>query len=166
MSVVTDRLVTAADCAQCKECCFFESYTLADTPSVSDDTAVRASMLIPEVRFTEPYGKRLFLMLPTDDPEIFVCPMLDHSKGCLLGADKPFECRLFPFALMQRDGVRMITLSPSCPCISEQSREHMKRTAADLLSDVLAEADRRPELVRPYEAGYTVMCTEQLFTEG
>ncbi len=161
MEDITDGLVSAADCAGCKQCCFFESYTLADTPTVSDDVAVLSAMLVPEVRFTEPYGRRLFMMLPTEDKEIFVCPMLDHSSGCKLGGKKPFECRLFPFALMGVDGKRMITLSPSCPCIGEVSFGRLKERASALLKDVLAEADERPELVRPYEAGYIVMCVEK-----
>lgn len=156
---MTEKILSAGECSRCQHCCIFESYELRLTPAVDDILAGRAKQLRPDVRFANVDGRRLFMMLPIGN-DMFACPMLDREKGCMLGEDKPPECDMFPFVLTECGGRRAVAVSSACPIMSERSLRQLEETARELSSQLFLLADKRPELVRRYEKGYTVLVTE------
>lgn len=154
---MTEKLLSSTDCAGCRQCCSFESYGLRSTPTVTDDTAKLAARLKPDVRFADADGIRLFMMEQADERDLYFCPMLDHSSGCMLGSDKPFECRIFPFTLMRFEGRQVIAVSAYCPVAVQKPLAELRAAAAELAPDIFAAGAERPELVRPFENGYVIL---------
>lgn len=157
---MTEKLLSKHDCAKCRQCCAFESYGLRSTPTITDELAEKARRLKPGVKFAKPDGVRLFMMEREEEIDLYYCPMLDREAGCMLGDDKPFECRIFPFSLMQLGGRLAIAVSAYCPMITQKTLAELRTAAAELAPTIFAEGEKRPELVRPFENGYVILMTK------
>lgn len=157
---MTEKLLSRSDCAQCRQCCSFESYGLRSTPTLTDETAELAARLKPSVRFAKLDGVRLFLMDCEEGQDLYYCPMLDHSSGCMLGGEKPFECRIFPFTLMSFEGRRVLAVSAYCPVIGRKPLDELRSAAAELAPEIFTAGSDRRELVRPFENGYVILIAE------
>ena len=59
--------------------------------------------------------EQTFAAPPLRGEELFFCPMLCET-GCTMGADKPFDCRIWPFRMMRDlEGALRITVASYCP---------------------------------------------------
>jgi len=154
------KILSKRECAECKICCSFDSYDLWETPVVTDEVMKRSLEVKPDQRFADVDGTRLYFMEKEPDIDLYYCPMLDHSKGCLLGDDKPFDCRIWPFRIMRFEGRRVIVISPVCPTVFKKPISEIRDLAYELAPVIFAEADRNPQLVKPYIAGYPIMLAE------
>ena len=154
------KLLSKDDCARCRICCSFDSYDLRETPVVTDEVMLRSLSIKPGQRFAEVEGTRLYLMQREPDSDIHYCPMLDHERGCLLGDNKPFECRIWPFKVMSFEGRRVIAMSHICPRLFSKPLSELHALAAELAPAIFAEADRTPQIVRPYTTGYVILLAE------
>lgn len=155
------KILSKKECAECRICCSFDSYDLWETPTISDETMRRALEIIPEQKFSYLSGARLFRMEREPDRDLYFCPMLDHEKGCLLGDEKPFDCRIWPLRIMSFEGRRVIVISPVCPTVFSKPLNEIRSLAAELAPAIFAEADKHPETVKSYIEGYTILITEQ-----
>ena len=104
----------------------------------------------------------IFRMDEAED-ELYYCPMLDHKTGCRLGDDKPFDCRIWPYRVMDFGGNRVISMASICPTmyakpLSELCRELEKNGLAE---KIFAYADSHPDIVKPYESGYPILLAEK-----
>ena len=154
-------ILTKKQCARCLQCCFFESYDLWETPSITDETMELIKEHIPGQRFSYESGRRLMVYdnkLP--DSDIYLCPLLDEEKGCILGDKKPFECRIFPFKIMRYCGRLVIVISPICPEVMKLPMSELNAECKRLSGTLFAEARREPQYIRQYEAGYPILAVE------
>ncbi|MCD7742087.1 MAG: hypothetical protein LUI06_07785 [Ruminococcus sp.] len=154
------KILSRDTCARCKICCSFDSYDLWETPVVTDEIMERSLKINPNLQFSEASGARLFKMTPEPNEDLYYCPMLDHQKGCLLGEKKPFDCRIWPFRIMRFEGKRVIVLSPVCPSVYAEPFDRIKALADELAPTIFAEADKTPEMVKPYIVGYPILIVE------
>ena len=92
--------------------------------------------------------------------DLYYCPMLDNEKGCILGDDKPFDCRIWPLRVMALNETKVITLSPVCPTMNEKSIKELTKTANELADQIFEYADENPEAVKPYLDGYPILVVE------
>lgn len=160
------NIISPADCAQCRICCVFEKYELWDTPLISAELKGRIEAAHPDFGFIEKgvLGSYIFNMAKFGiGDDTFRCPTLGE-KGCTLGADKPFECRIFPFRLMKLGGYTMITVSPVCPAIADTPIraliEELDRTyeyGLTLAEYMFCYGDDNPDVIKIYEQGYPVL---------
>ncbi|MBQ8095370.1 MAG: hypothetical protein IJ242_17590, partial [Clostridia bacterium] len=75
----------------------------------------KAEALIPGVEFiSKGRESYLFRVRELDENDLFTCPLLDPAKGCMLGTEKPFDCRIWPFRIMDVAGRQAITIAPIC----------------------------------------------------
>ena len=154
-------ILTKKQCADCLQCCLFESYDLWETPAITDEMMFRIKELLPEQRFANVSGKRLMVFdrkLP--DSDMYLCPLLDMEKGCILGDEKPFECRIFPFKLQRFCGRLVISVSPICPELMKMPMSELIAEGKRLSKALFAEAHREPQYVRKYEPGYVIIAAE------
>ena len=155
------NILSKESCAQCQLCCIFDKYDIWETPVVSDELYEKIKNEYPETEFIEKSGgERIFKCNP--DGELFNCPMLDKSTGCKLGDEKPFDCRIWPYRIMEFGGKRVITIASICP---EMYNKPLSQLVAELEENGLAEkiwneANRHPEIVKPYQKGYPILLTE------
>lgn len=94
--------------------------------------------------------------------EIIYCPAAsDH--GCVLGAERPFDCRIWPFRVNDLNGMRVVTLSPVCPAVKKLPLEELCRfvEADDFAVKLFRHAAEFPESIKPYEDGYPILAVEK-----
>jgi hypothetical protein len=89
MSGITEKILTAEQCAECKGCCWFDE---------------------DEWEAPEPLDSR--------PDSRSVCVHLTES-GCALGRSKPLECSLYPFRVMQLGEYRVIALARYCKAVTD-----------------------------------------------
>lgn len=158
------NILSGSSCAKCRICCIFDNYDLWETPVVSDELYEKLLKEYPGVEYLPKGNSRIFKCIPdtVNGEELFICPMLDHSTGCRLGDDKPFDCRIWPYRIMELGGKRVISIASICPemynkplavLVSELNRD-------GLAEKIFAEADRNPDIVKKYESGYPILTVE------
>lgn len=100
----------------------------------------------PKQEFIKKENHFLFKMDKEQNADLYYCPMLDNEKGCILGDDKPFDCRIWPLRVMALNETKVITLSPVCPTMNEKSIKELTKTANELADQIFEYADeiRKP----------------------
>lgn len=74
----------------------FDSYDIWETPYISQTLASKILQeYTPKQEFIKKENHFLFKMDKEQNADLYYCPMLDNEKGCILGDDKPFDCRIY-----------------------------------------------------------------------
>ena len=153
-------LLSPKTCADCRMCCSFEAYHVMDTPVFTADMKKRISALSPDAVFIPKAHGFIFRPDKFDAEHMFTCPALTDS-GCLFGKDKPFECSIWPFLIMDVNGRRAVTISPLCTeLFSRPLSELVSFLRGGLAGSIFAYADAHPDSVRPYYPNCPVLIFE------
>ena len=159
------NILSGKSCAECRICCIFDKYDLWETPVVTEEVYNEVRERFHDVKFVEKGQTRLFRMEPemTDGDELYYCPMLDKSTGCMLNDSKPFDCRIWPYRIMELGGRRVISIASICPELyARPLKELVEELDRDGLADkIFAEADKCPDMVKPYQDGYPILKVEK-----
>lgn len=160
------KILSASDCAKCRICCIFDKYDVWETPVISDELRRRITAVRDDLKFVTKgsEGAYIFNMESTwdDNEEIFRCPALDPESGCTLGDNKPFDCRIWPYRIMELGGKRVITIASICPEMYSKPLDKLVSQLEDGLADMIfEEASKNPAIVKPYEHGYPVLMVEK-----
>lgn len=154
-------ILEKSECAGCRLCCTFDAYGLWLTPYISEDTAQLIREKYKPSQCFIRKDSHLLLRMEQNADGLFPCPLLDPEKGCIMEDDKPFDCKIWPLMLMEKDGKRVITLSAECPVLSEKPLEEIKLSAERLAPAIFSYADTEPKTVRKYSEGYEVLFEEK-----
>ncbi len=152
------NILKGSDCASCRICCIFDKYDIWETPLLDDELKAAVSERFPDAAFVSKDGGWIFRM-NEDEDGLYRCPMLDPDSGCLLGDSKPFDCKIWPYRIMELGGKRVISIASICPTmyakpLSELCGELDKNGLAEKIA---AYADSHPGAVKPYENGYPIL---------
>lgn len=152
------EILSKEECAKCRICCCFDDSDLWEAPVISDALAKE----LADMEFTSLAGGRILKMPKTldGDEELYYCTLLDKEKGCVLGDKKPFDCRIWPLRVMRFEGKRVIALSPVCPVVQTRPVGKIAEVARKLSKRIFDEANKNPDIVKDYEAGYVILVTE------
>lgn len=152
------KLITAENCKNCRICCGFYESERWEIPVVfketkdyiENETDLKCGFLPKGDEF-------VFEMDFRGDNYISLCPALDDEKGCVLGDKKPFDCKIWPFRVMDRNGTPVLTMSPLCKVTQSKSVGEISAFAADGFAELCFEQARKhKEIVKPYIKGYPV----------
>lgn len=157
-----DAILSKAQCAECRLCCSFDSYGLFDTPVIVPEAAEGISGRCPDVEFWDRGSHRLLKMVKQEEGDVYLCPLLDPCSGCRMGDEKPFDCRIWPLRIMEREGRLVIALSMLCPEVKKLSPEQVRGTAEALSGQLFEYAHKYPCAVRPYSGDCLVLVTESV----
>ena len=114
----------------------------------------------PQTEFTPKDGGWIFKVDEFDDEGLFSCPALTPT-GCMLEDEKPFDCRIWPYRVMEVGGRRAITIASICDELYNRPLSQLVEFLKEGLSeDIFAYADAHPEIVKPYFEGYPVLIFE------
>ena len=151
------KILSGKSCAKCRICCIFDSSDIWETPVFTEEIKNKIIAKNPNAEFIPKDGGFILNAGELADGQIFTCPALTE-KGCMLGDDKPFDCRIWPYRIMNVGEKRAITIASVCPELYNRPLSQL----LDFLKDGLAQqifsyADSHPEIVKPYEQGYPVL---------
>lgn len=153
------KLLSRETCAKCRLCCIFDRYDVWETPVLSEDVRRKAEKLLPHAEFV-PKGvsSYLFRIRELDENDLFRCPLLDPEKGCMLGTEKPFDCQIWPYRIMELDGRQAITIAPICDAMMAQPIGLLLSFLKEGLADTIFEyAELHPDVVKSYDSMYPVL---------
>ena len=156
------KLLSREECAKCRLCCCFDSYDLWETPVINRATHdAILEKFKPDQDFLELEGYYLLKMQKEPDRDLYYCSLLDHGRGCIMGAEKPFDCRIWPLRVMDLKGTRVIVLSPVCPLVQTRPLCEIQAVAKELAPEIFRYARENPAAVKKYISGYPIMLTEE-----
>ncbi len=155
------KILDNRTCAECKLCCIFDRYDIWETP-VFDEHAKNKLESLADVEFVQKDGGYIFKAEKFDDEGLFTCPALDSEKGCMLGDEKPFDCRIWPYRIMQIGDKRAITIAGICDSMYNKPLSELVGFLKKGLADTIFRyADSHPEIVKPYDNSYPVLMFEE-----
>ena len=127
------KILSKDTCANCRICCVFDNDDLWELPG--------------EIEKPQ-----------QSEDGLYYCPKLSE-KGCTLGDKKPFECKIWPFRVMEYKGNLVITLSPVCDSLYKKPlNELMEFLKNDRLYELIFKtAKQLPDIVKPYVNGYPIL---------
>ena len=157
------KILSKEQCAQCKICCIFNDSDIWEQPIISEDLK---DYISENLKLTHKYtaiNNSYVFNLDKSDDNLYHCTMLNNCFGCTLKDDKPFDCKIWPFRVMNFQNNLVITLSPICPAISSLPiNQIIDFLNTDSFVDcVFAEAHKNPDIVKPYIDGYPIFIIEK-----
>ncbi len=140
-------------------CCVFDRYDIWETPVFEAETIKKVLDIDPEAKFAAVGSEYVINASEIADGDFFRCPALTDS-GCALGDDKPFDCRIWPFKIMNHQGSRVIAVSTLCEEVHRQDHQALKNFLENGLAETIFRyADQNPQIVKPFYGNYTVLIT-------
>ena len=127
------KILSKEKCAECKFCCSFRRQSLWESPFPISAT------------------------YKTDDGEEEIpCDYLDSNTGCTLSEnEKPFDCKIWPFRVMQDEDGTYITITLSCPALAEKSEDEILDFAnSELLQIIQKRVQNGVQTIHPVKKGY------------
>ena len=151
------KILSGSSCAKCRLCCVFDSLDVWETPVFTEEIKNKILSEKPDTQFIKKDSGFILNAGELADDHLFTCPALTE-KGCMLGDDKPFDCRIWPYRIMNVGGKRAINIASICSELYNRPLSQL----IDFLKEGLAQqifsyADSHPEIVKPYEQGYPVL---------
>ncbi|MBQ9957090.1 MAG: hypothetical protein IJO99_05950 [Ruminococcus sp.] len=155
------KILSGESCANCRLCCIFDRYDVWETPVFTEDIKNKILEKAPDTQFLPVEGGYIFKVSEFDDEGLFSCPALTE-KGCMLGDEKPFDCRIWPYRIMNIGGRRAITIASICDELYNRPLSQLVDFLKEGLGEkIFAYADAHPEIVKPYYEGYPVLMFEK-----
>lgn len=149
------EILSPESCKKCRICCVFDRDDIWEIPVFSDEQHAKiiekspASVFVPRGRKSWVYDMKF------SDDGLAACPALSE-KGCTLGENKPFDCKIWPFRVMERGGEILLTLAPLCEAVNKLDSAELTAFAEKLAPVAFAEAEKNPDIVKPYAEGYNI----------
>lgn len=154
------KILSGESCAQCRLCCVFDRYDVWETPVFTEEIRRKIIEAKPDTEFIPKDGGYIFKAKELGADELFSCPALTET-GCMLGDEKPFDCRIWPYRIMEIGGRRAITIASICDELYNRPLSQLVGLLREgLANEIFAYADAHPEIVKPYYEGYPVLMFE------
>lgn len=160
-------LISKNDCKNCRFCCVFKRTSLWEVPSFPGETLKRVSKETHNSEVIMNKGEKCSYghfdlskcYTSNDENEEVACPCLDEQTGCTLSEDfKPFECQLWPFRVMNKDGKNIIAVSIHCPAIMKWECEWLRSFAdSNLKAPVKEFIAQNPNIIKDFQKGYLAL---------
>ncbi len=164
-----ESILSPSECAECKFCCSFRRNTVWGTPLFDSELLAKLTKLYPSAKFKPVDEVTATVDLEeryvSNDPEEEAPCWFNEGKGCILGDDKPFECKSWPLRVMRmKDGRLVIALSLGCKTVSKKPLDEVKRLAEELSGEMMNYARKCPAYIKDYREGYPVLKTLWCFS--
>ena len=153
------EILKGSDCAACRVCCIFDRSDCWEVPLVEPALEAYIKENYPDVKLKK-VGRCSVFHSEFDEKGLTACPMLTEN-GCKLGDRKPFDCRIWPFRVMRKEGLLLLTLSPVCGTVSKLSVEQVSGFAAKIADTIYNAAENNPEMIKDYIDGYPIFAIRE-----
>lgn len=152
------KILSKEECAKCRICCCFDSSDIWEAPIIYKQKADEIlKEYNPEQKFIKKGDSFVFDMKKEENEDLFYCSMLDKNTGCVMKDSKPFDCRIWPFRVMDFNGRKVITLSPVCPVVKTKPLNEVTSFISELAPIIFEQAEKNPDIIKPYIDGYPIL---------
>lgn len=140
-------------CKSCRNCCWYTDIDVWDAPGFTKGELERARVFAANPVFED---RGLFFFQMEKHEGIYRCPLLCET-GCLLGAEKPFKCAIWPFYVVHTEDHMALAISNECPSVYRLSNVEL----VDRLGAVIAQIGRivrdEPALIEPFRSHFRIV---------
>jgi hypothetical protein len=130
--IALPQLVPSRTCLQCDVCCRFPDPDSALRPYFTENEIARAQAGgVEETAFPNRRGSQVILV-PEPHGEGYLCPAFDAATStCRIYEQRPFDCQLYPLALMWDEPHHQVLLGwdTKCPFMREEIPGEIQRHA-------------------------------------
>lgn len=154
-----NELISREDCANCRICCKFEPDELIDAPVFNiEQMEYIKNNINNDIEFKEKNG--LYQIKLVNYEKKYKCPLLSN-KGCLLPNEyRPFDCESWPFYVMKKDNMFVITKSDDCPVFNRNDDNKLISYIENNFLQIAKEIVKTsPELVTEYNRDLKILYT-------
>lgn len=150
------KILKTEDCKCCKKCCKFFLDEDWDIPLLTESEK-NLHEFNPNIVYSHSKLWKINILGLNNEIKTS-CPFLDESIGCILSDNKPFECKIWPFHIMKRNGNELlITLSKECPIINKCDKEKIIAIAIDNKDKLFKVAFEYPEILKHFSDDYEII---------
>lgn len=153
------EILSPSSCKSCRMCCVFDHDDVWEIPVFSEEKRTELIKEMPEATLKQVDDSGWVFEMKFDKEGLAYCPALSET-GCTLKESKPFDCKIWPFRVMERDGEILLTLAPLCEAVNKLNETVLKQFAEKLAPTVFAEAEKNPAIVKPYAEGYKIFAVK------
>lgn len=153
-------VLTSEDCGKCRWCCRFTAEDIWEAPLISARCKTALEQILhSEVNLTD--GKHGRIFEPRyNEKGLCDCPALGED-GCVLGEERPDDCKVWPFRVMLFGDRRVITVSPECPEINRRALAELSAFVTGGFAERLFGLARdNPQMIKPYIYDYPILACE------
>lgn len=140
-------------CKSCGNCCWYTDIDVWDAPGFTKDELKRARMFTADPVYED---RGLFFFQMEACGGIYRCP-LSSETGCLLGAEKPFKCAIWPFYVVHIEHRIALAVSNECPSVYQLPNAEL----VDRLDKVIAQIQRtiksEPALIESFRGHFKIV---------
>lgn len=156
------EILSRSRCAECRVCCVFDRSDAWEMPLITPELAKRLEESRPDINLKKLSENASCKVVDPqfDEKGLCACPLLTE-KGCSLGEDKPFDCRIWPFRVMKKGNLLLLTLSPVCNSVSSLTVNRVSRFVPEIAPKIFEEVERNPEMVKEYIEGYPIFAVKE-----
>jgi Fe-S-cluster containining protein len=152
-------VLTGKDCSDCKLCCRFDEYEVWELP-IFNELEMEKIKEISDAEFFKWGNIYRFKITPLNHGELLNCPALTE-KGCSLGENKPFECAVWPFRVMEVGEERFICVSTLCePIIGKPLNVLTELLLDGLAAKIFNFSEIYPDIIKPFNDYYVPLISE------
>ncbi len=155
------QILSAESCARCRYCCIFTKEDIWEIPFITSELKQYISdNIMRDCTFVPYRDGHVFKMDFMPDGNAY-CPML-VGKGCILGDEKPFDCKIWPFRVMRKkNGKLVLALSTDCPSVATIPSKDLNNFLNSGFADmVFNEAEKNPAIIKDYVNTYLPVATK------
>lgn len=153
------EILSPNSCKSCRMCCVFDREDVWEIPVFSKEKYASLLKEMPEAALKQVSDNGWVFEMKFDEEGLTYCPALSEN-GCTLKESKPFDCKIWPFRVMERGGEILLTLAPLCEAVNRLDEAVLEQFAAKLAPTVFAEAEKNPSIVKPYTDGYKIFAVK------
>lgn len=149
------QYIKEENCHACQFCCRFRHSNLWDVPLFTEKEKLELEKKYSYIVFKK--VKTLWTPELITESEFFDCPFLNHEKGCILDKRKPFDCAIWPFYVMNKEGKIVIAKCDDCETINKVAEDKLIILFNNYLLQIKDYLNKFPDYIKPYIPGYKIL---------
>lgn len=149
------QYIKKENCHACRFCCRFQNSNLWDVPLFTDKDKSKLEKIYTYIHWKK--VSKLWTPMLVKEHDFFDCPFLDHDKGCMLGKSKPFDCAIWPFYVMNKNGKNVLTQSFDCEIINNIADDKLLSLLNTYFTQIRDYINEYPDYVKLYIPNYKIL---------
>jgi len=159
------QIVPSSTCLRCDVCCRFPDPDSALRPYfTAQDIELAVAAGISRSAFSDTHGSQVTLV-PDVKNDGYQCPAFDPTTShCSIYDRRPFDCRIYPLALMWNEAHDQVVLGwdTKCPFLRDQVPADIHRHAVQVMglvnqADIVKMLGTHPRLIGRYQEDVVVL---------
>lgn len=150
------QILSHEKCAECRLCCCFDKDDIWEAPIIPSALKNKIDADFGPQKYSA-FGESYTFDMPFGDDGLAWCSVIGEN-GCKLGDNKPYDCKIWPFRIMEIGSMLALTVSPFCKAVMSLPTQTIRDFISDGFADsVFKTALENPDMIKKYIKGYIIL---------